>query len=159
MVATCTLSESNGAGETKHDDVANVNLGSQDTYEVVPANAPITAGQNSYSKYLQLHFTGTFNKIDNLKVWASSATPTTNASIVYDTVTVASYAAPSTTSIGTTAIPTSEPSANVGIGGSLSGSLTAIGYSDYIRIQEKTASNSPAGNTTQITFTFQYDEQ
>lgn len=55
------------------------------------------------------------------------------------------------------AVPTSEPgSANVGIGGSLSGQLTATGYSDYIGHQFITDAGDTAGATT--TMNYQYAE-
>jgi hypothetical protein len=54
-------------------------------------------------------------------------------------------------------MPTSEPSgANLGIGGSLSGQLTATGNSDYLVHQIQTDSGDVAGSTS--TMNYQYDE-
>lgn len=159
MVATATISESNGSGPTVTDSVTNINFGSTDATSLTVASFPITAGTNSYVKYIRMHFVGTFSKIDNLKVWATPNSPATGATIVM--ATTATYAVPTNESLGgSSAIPSSEPAtANVPIGGSVNGNLTSAGYSDYIQLQLQTTGSTPAGNVTQVTFTFQYDEQ
>ena len=59
--------------------------------------------------------------------------------------------------VATQAMPTSEPSgANLGIGGSLGGSLTAAGSSDYLVHQIQTDAGDTAGSTS--TMNYQYDE-
>jgi len=59
--------------------------------------------------------------------------------------------------VATQTMPTAEPaSANLGIGGSLSGSLTAAGSSDYLVHQLQTDGADTAGTTT--TLNYQYDE-
>ena len=58
-------------------------------------------------------------------------------------------------------MPQAEPaSANLGIGGSLSGQVTAApAYSDWGVLQLDVSNLTPAGALNQKTFTFQYDEQ
>ena len=166
MVATFELSESNGATETVTDGITNLNYGSTDAPNLDPATYPITAGQNSYEKWVRCHFTGTFNKIDNIRIWMSAGTLVTGESILTNLTTsgytAATYATPttSTSTVATNAMPTSEPSsANLGIGGSLTGSLTAAGYSDYWVSQTQTTTAASPGDTNTKTFTIKYDEQ
>jgi len=54
-------------------------------------------------------------------------------------------------------MPSSEPSgANLGIGGSLTGSLTATGESDYLVHQIQTDAGDTVGSTSDLNY--QYDE-
>ncbi len=166
MTATFELSESNGAGETVTDGITNLNYGSADQPNLDPATYPITAGQNSYEKWVRCHFTGTFNKIDNIRIWMSSGTYVTGETIKTNLTTsgytAASYSQPTqnTSTVATNDMPTSEPSsANLGIGGSLSGSLTSEGYSDYWVSQLQTTTSTPPGDVNTKTFTIKYDEQ
>jgi hypothetical protein len=63
------------------------------------------------------------------------------------------------TLVATTDVPTADPgTANVSIGGELTGSLTAAGYSNYIVLQLNSTTATPAGDTNTYTFTLQYDE-
>lgn len=85
--------------------------------------------------------------------------PSTGLSVVAGLNNI-SYSTPSTTSTGDDPVPTSEPpSANLTIGGSLSGELTSSGYTDYIRLQLQTTVDAAPGDTSLATFTLQYDEQ
>jgi len=122
---------------------------------------PIVAGQNSYEVWLRAHFTGTFNKIDNLQFWMSTDfSPNTGLAVKY-TADQETYVTPVKTasSIADTAVPTSDPgTANVTIGGSLGGNLTAAGYSDYIVLQLQTTTSAASGDTSLAVFTLQYDE-
>ena len=121
---------------------------------------PITAGNNSYEVYLRGGFSmGSFNQVNNLQFWQSAGSDT-GVGIYWNGQTTA-YATPVTTasSKATAVAPTSDPgTANVSIGGSLAGALTAAGYSDYIVLQMKTLTTAAAGDTSTYTFTFQYDE-
>ncbi len=170
MAATVTIDESNGAGETQSADIANINYGSNDSSGLTPATYPITRGNNSYEKYIRLHVTsmGTSTKIDNIQIWKSAGTISfgTGGSLkVYlktSAYTAVSYAAPVATvsTKATEAVPTADPgAANLGIGGVLTGNLSAAGYSDYFCSQVQTASDAPVGPHAQLTWTFQYDEQ
>lgn len=164
MAVTLEIDETNGAGATLSHNIANVNMGSVDTPALDPVASPIVAGQRSFAKYNKMHVTamGGSSKVDNLKVWRSgalggSATHVTNARLAsYANI---SYATPTQSAVSGVdqAMPTGVPAtANLGIGGSLGGSLTAVGSSDYLVHQIVTDSGDTAGSTT--TLNFQYDE-
>ncbi len=164
MAATFAWSQSNGAGETVTDLGASGNLFNFKTNDDATAanysSNPITAGNNSMTVYLRGKFTGTFNKIDNLQFWMSTNfSPATGLSVKAGLNNI-SYATPATSDTGDGAVPTSDPgTANVSIGGALTGSLSAPGYSDYIRLQLQTTVSAAPGDTSLATFTLQYDEQ
>jgi len=164
MAATVEISESNGASETVTDGITNSNMGSADVVNLDPATYPITPGDRSYAKYQRLHVVdmGGSTSIKNIKVWRTgalggAATHVTNART--SSYTAISYSQPVNTAISGVdqAMPTSAPAtANLGIGGSLTGELTAPGYSDYLVHQIVTDASDTAGSTT--TLNFQYDE-
>lgn len=137
----------------------------KDADDATPSNYtsnPITAGNNSYEVWLRGHFTGTFNTVDNLQFWQSTAfSPATGLTLKWKGNNQTTYVTPVKTesTVATVAMPTSDPAiANVSIGGSLSGQLTSAGYSDYIVIQLQTTVSASAGDTSTATFTLQYDE-
>ncbi len=165
--ATVEICESNGAGETITHSITNANMGSNDSAALNPVTYPITAGNRSYVKYQRVHVTamGGSSKIDNLRVWRTGSlgtggtqTHVTNAR-TSSYVGALTYATPTASAVTdvTQTMPSSEPgSANLGIAGSLSGSLTATGYSDYLGHQITTDSSATAGSTT--TMNYEYDE-
>lgn len=165
MSATVEIDESNGAGETITHGISNSNWGSNDSANLTPSSYPITPGNRSYVKYQKIHVTnmGGSSKIDNLKIWRTtslggSASHVTNARTASYGGAL-TYATPVASSVSGVdqAMPTAEPStANLGIAGSLSGSLTATGYSDYLAHQIITDSGDTVGATT--TMHYQYDE-
>lgn len=165
MAATVEICESNGGGETVSHDIANSNMGSADSAALDPVANPITAGNRSYAKYQRFHVTamGGSSKINNLKVWRTgalggSATHVTNArtSSYGGAPTYATPVASAVTGADQT-MPTSEPgSANLGIGGSLTGERTTTGYSDYLIHQIVTNGADTVGAST--TMNYQYDE-
>lgn len=172
--ATVVFSETNGvlASAVTTDDVANINFGSTDMAELTPASYPIVAQADghSYEKWIRLQLTnlGVASIIDNFKMWLSSGSYVTGEGISCNLVTSgysqASYATggpvESDSAVATQSMPTSEPaSANVGVGGSLSGQLTAIGYTDYIVLQLDVTASTPSGSVNQKTITIQWDEQ
>lgn len=163
--ATVEIDESNGAGETVTHNITNTNMGSTDAVNLDPVANPITPGDNSFEKWQKIHVTamGGSSAIDNLKIWRTgalggSATHLTNArTTTYGGAPTYATPVDTTSSVATQAMPTSAPaSANLGIGGSLSGSLTATGSSDYLVHQIQTNSGDTAGSTS--TMNYQYDE-
>jgi hypothetical protein len=167
MSATVEIDEQNGnsSSPTLTHNISNSNMGSTDSANLNPLTYPIVPGQNSYEKWQLLHVTdmGTSTKINNIQVWrtgdmGANALHLTNArtngyggAAIYTTPTSAN------SSVATETMPTSSPgSANLGIGGSLSGEITAPGYSDFLVHQIQTAKNALAGNIT--TMNYQYDE-
>ena len=143
MVAIFAWIESNTGSETETTPT-NLNFGSTDAKDLVALTYPITAGTWSYEKYIKADFSGTFNIIDNIQFWKSAGAYVSEETIDWDgEIALASFAAPVATEsiVATTVLPVADPgTANVSIGGSLSGTLTA------------------AGATNQKTFTLQYDE-
>lgn len=164
MAATVEICESNGAGETVTHDIANSNMGSVDAAELVAVDNPIVAGDRSFAKYQRFHVTamGGSSKIDNLKVWRTGALGGAATHVGNQRTSgyvQKTYATPVATSITNVdqAMPTSEPaSQNLGIAGSLTGDLTATGYSDYFVHQIITNGADTAGAST--TMNYQYDE-
>lgn len=165
MAATVEIDEANGAGETLTHGITNSNWGSSDTVNLTAADYPITPGNNSYEKWQKIHVTamGGATKINNLKVWrvtalGGSAVHLTNARTA-SYGGAPTYATPtaSDSAVATQTMPTSEPaSANLGIAGSLTGSLTGTGSSDYLVHQIQTDAGDTAGAST--TMHYQYDE-
>ncbi len=164
MPATVEICESNGPSETVTHNINNTNMGNIDAANLDPVAYPVTPGNNTYEKWQRIHVTamGGSSKIDNLKIWRTGAL---GGSAVHKTnaretdYTPASYATPvsTTSTVATQTMPTSTPSgANLGIGGSLSGSLTAPGYSDYLVHQIQTDAGDTSGSTS--TQNYQYDE-
>jgi len=173
MGATVTLNETNGASPTETAGISNLNFGSIDAPNLNPATYPIKAQANgaSFEKWLRLSVTsmGGSVQLDNIQVWMNVGVLVTGEQIMSNLKTSAYVAAtyptgtgPSeaTSLVATTAIPTSQPAgANMGIGGSLSGTITASpAYSDWIVLQEQVTGSTPVGAVNQKTFTFQWDE-
>ena len=156
MPATYEWSESNGAGETVQDNIANLNFGSNDSYEIVPATYPVIASENSFSKYIRAKFSSTFTEISNMKFWKSAGAYVTGEDIVAQANVV--YATPSATATGDSTIPVIVGSALSVQSAAGTGTITAPGYTKYIRLQLQTTGSTPSGSVNQKTFTFQYDE-
>lgn len=164
MSAIVEICESNGATETITHNITNSNMGDTDAPNLDPVTYPILPGDNSYAKYQRLHVTdmGGSSVIKNIRVWRTGSLTAgcshkTNATTT--SYTALSYSQPVKTAITGVDkdMPTSPPSsANLGIGGSLTGQLTATGYSDYLVHQIQTTSSATAGTTTQLNF--RYDE-
>lgn len=74
MAATVVFSESNGAVEVVTDNISNINLGSADTPNLVPASHPVSVGGQSYMKWLRVKLVslGGSTQINNMKIWKSS---------------------------------------------------------------------------------------
>ena len=165
MAATIEICESNGAGETITHGITNTNMGNTEAVNLDPVVFPVTPGDRTYAKYQRFHLTalGGSSAISNLKVWRTgalggAATHVTNArTSAY--AGAATYATPVKVAItgADQTMPSSTPaSSNLGIGGSLTGSLTGAGYSDYLIHQIVTNVADTAGSTS--TLNYQYDE-
>src|SRR5437879_5527436 len=79
MAAIVQVSESNGAVETVTDGITNINFGSADLPNLVPASHKLVlplVSQTAYSymKWLRVHLVslGGSTQIDTLKIWKSS---------------------------------------------------------------------------------------
>ncbi|OGM57403.1 hypothetical protein A3E46_02175 [Candidatus Woesebacteria bacterium RIFCSPHIGHO2_12_FULL_46_16] len=167
MAATVEIDEENGNVNSTAltHNISNSNIGSTDASNLNPISNPIAPGANSFEKWQMLHVVdmGTSSKIENIRVWRSGSLGTnaihlTNASnsayrgeAKYRTPTDA------TSPFAVFPMPTSIPgSANLGIGGSLIGSLTESGSSDFLVHQIQTTEAALAGSTTVMNYS--YDE-
>jgi hypothetical protein len=159
------IDESNGSGETVTHGITNSNMGDTDAANLVAASYPITPGNRSYIKYQKIHVTamGGSSKVKTLKVWRTTAlsgsdTHVTNAreTSYAGALTFATPVKTSVTGVDQN-MPTTEPSgANLGIGGSLTGELTAAGSSDYLGHQLVVNAGTTAGAS--CTMNFKYSE-
>ncbi len=167
MVATCEIDEQNGTDPgSPTANITNINYGSDDSPNLTVSGNEIVAGENSFEKWNKMSFTGTFNTVDNLKIWKNSGAYVTGESIDTNARESAyggaeTYATPTQTTsiVAIETMPEAEPSGpNLGIGGSLGGQLTGVGDSDYLVTQLQTTVSTPAGDVNQKQFTYQYDE-
>jgi len=162
MAATHQWSESNLVGQVVADGITNINFGSVDDHELVPATYPITRATNSFDKYIRALFTGSWTEISAIKFWRSDVLGYKTEETLKASAN-ATYSAPSQTSNGDSDIPLSEGTA-LGIN-SAEGNATIVygatgvsGYTGYVRLQLKTTVNTPSGATFQKTLCMQYDE-
>jgi hypothetical protein len=166
MAATVEIDEFNGAsaGTVTHN-ITNTNMGSTDAVNLDPVANPTTPGSPTYEKYQKIHVTamGGSSAIQNLKIWRTgalggAAVHVTNARLsTYGGAAAAATPIQTTSTAATQAMPTSVPAtANLGIGGALAGSLTAVGSSDFLIHQIQTNAADTAGSTS--TMNYQYDE-
>jgi len=165
MAATFEWVQRNGAGGAYTQLGASgnlVNFKNVDTAGTANYNTnPISAGNNSYEVWLLGHFTGSFNRIDGCRFWMSTNfSPSTGLYVFFEgEQSIYLQPANGTSSIATSSIPTVDPGGtNVSIGGSLSGSLVASGYTDHLVLQLRTDNTAPAGDTSLATFTLTYKE-
>lgn len=166
MAATVTIDETNGASTgTVTANITNSNMGNTDAVNMVAANFPVTPGSPTFEKAQQFHMTalGGSTQIQNLQVWRTgalggSAVHVTNArTATYTAKTTYTQPVSTSSTIATQTMPTSAPgAANLGIAGSLTGVLSAAGFSDYLYHQIQTNAADTAGSTS--TMNYQYDE-
>lgn len=153
MAATFEFSESNGAGQVVTTPISNANFGSVDAPNIVPATDPITAGNNSFEKWVRGRFSGTFTTIANLRFFKSAGAFVTGE--VLKAAANAAFATPvdTTSVVATVDVPTTE-------GGALLPVAPAGNpdFSGYITMQLQTTVSTPPGPVNQKTFTLKYDE-
>lgn len=148
MAAVVELDESNGGTETVTHAVATLAMGTIDATGMTPGatGARQTAGSNGMAKMLRVHMTGLGGGlgIANVRVycdptvagWSLFANAHT-VQATYDAKKLTAYLAPSVNTADVpNALPVSDPGTpNLGIAGSLSGTLAAVGSTDYLRLQ------------------------
>jgi hypothetical protein len=168
MAATLEISESNGSTETV-TVATKSDYGSVDAPNLTPASYPLSPSSQSYEKEQRIHVTamGGSAAVSTLKFWA---TPPANATgltqkfnghtvqATYDASKRTAFAQPVTTTGNVpNTVPTSEPaSANYGIGGSLTGQLTAVGYSDYLLHQVQVGASPTHTDSSPIVYVLAY---
>jgi hypothetical protein len=167
MAAIVEIDEENGKSISPAltHNIANSNMGSSDASNLNPMNFPIAPGKNSFEKWQLVHVTdmGTSSSISNIRVWRSgpmgeNAVHVTNASVT-SYRGEAKYQTPtdSPSNVAVLPMPIVIPgSANLGIKGSLSGSITKSGYSDFLVHQIQTTLAALSGSTTIMNYS--YDE-
>lgn len=184
MAATFEFEEDNGTqtgsplkGTTRTAARTEVNWKNIDDSTTVYSANPITAGNNSFSKYQFGHFSGSFNQV-SAGLFAHTATafgtgltlkgqPTCTS-----TATALVYATPSTTA---NAALTTDMTSAIAIGSGVQVQFTATGpensatasaaslatnpcYTNFLTTQLQTTGSAAAGDTAQVTLTLQYNE-
>ncbi|KKL23250.1 hypothetical protein LCGC14_2427290 [marine sediment metagenome] len=173
MAVTITWVEFNGADSDAGNGTAlatNLNFGSVDNVNVVTASNPIAAGSNSYVKYWQVQWSGSFTSISNAKLYKSAGDFKSSEALKFS----GSYTkagAPTQTSIDVPDIPSSLPgSNNIALPNTTTGTLWQADYEsspDYASgarsstmvFQLQTASGIDAGPLNQKTISLTYDRQ
>lgn len=150
--------------------VSDVNWKNEDTADAGSsdyASYPITAGNNSYTKYQFGYFSGTFDTISN-GLWAHTS-GTFGTGITLAGIVTSTYATPATT---TNASLTQNMTSTISIGSgqtvefstnypqdpSPTSTLSATGYTQFLATQLQTTTSASPGDTTSATLTLQYNE-
>lgn len=146
-------------------DATNWNLMSIDSYDSTGTDYqsnPITVLESgtaySFEKWIKIRFDGTYNLIENVKVWKSAGT-LSDGSLALNAGETATGVTPtdSASSVATAAIPTTEgtaiditPTANIDTDGD---------FTDFLVVQlEVPDTVTTPGDIGTQTLTFQYDE-
>ena len=170
MAATVTWAEQNGAATGTpaagtETTVTTCDWKSTDSATATRASAPVTAGNNSFTKYLYAKFAGTFNQISNVKFAHTAGTLGTGISL--KSKITSTYSTPSATAMsdGTdiTATTAIASGATVLLGAtpndaSPAASKTSACTTQYIVTQVQTTSSAAAGDSGTATLTVQYNE-
>lgn len=161
MALVVTVDEYNTVSETPSLGITDVAFVNVDDADQTPASNTITAGDNSFSKYLKFTWTGMasegLSEIQNPRVYKSAGAYKTGEGLTYNGTSI-TFATPSATTTGDSAIPITLPgSQNLDLAGSGSGVLSADGSSNYCRMQRGTTGSTPAGALNTLTLTIVYD--
>lgn len=165
--------EDNGAATgspakgTTRAAATQVNWKNVDDIATAYTASPITAGQNSFTKYQFGRFTGTFNQISAGLLAHTAGTPPSGV-IIKGTVS-STYATPSTVAnAALTTVMTSPIAITSGLpvlfstvgpeGASPTATLAAAGFSQYFPTQIQTTGAAPAGDIGAQTITLRYNE-
>lgn len=177
MGATVVVTETNGPSGSSVEtvDPSNINMGSVDDAELVPATHPITAQTDghAFEKWLRIYVSalGDSSIVDNIKIWLSGlgggwkTGEGMSVNLRESGYVQASYPAggpiETNSTVAGQVMPETEPSGpNLGIAGVLGGQITsAPAYSDWGVLQLDVSNLTPAGSVNQKTLTFQWDEQ
>lgn len=163
MASTQTWSEFNGASAaTETTSRSEANWKNIDDSTTAYTSSPVTAGNNSFTKYQCIKFAGTWNSLSALTYKVSSNAPATGVSIVAAVVT--SGTTPSTSASGDPAASTSGTSANFTNGSTPyaagTSSTTAGGtiFANVYRTQMQTTGSAAPGDIPTVTITAQWTE-
>lgn len=174
MPATFEFVEDNGTatgspakGTTRTGARTEANWKNIDDSTTAYSSSPITAGNNSFTKYQAGHFSGTFNQISNV-LWAHTA-GTLGAGLTIKGTVTSTYATPATTA---NAALTTDMTSAIAIGSgaavnmstvgpegaSPTSTLSAAGYTQFLATQLQSTTSAAPGDTTSVTETLQYNE-
>ena len=130
--------------------------------------APITAGNNSFTKYQYGKFSGSFTNISS-GLWSANTSGALATGLTLVGTVTSTYVTPST--LANAALTTNfTPSVVIGSGlpvlfsisdpstAGPTSTLSVAGYTQYLASQLQTNSGAAAGNTSPITSTLQYYE-
>jgi len=174
MAATFEFVEDNGVatgsplhGTTSTGARTECNWKNVDDSTTAYSASPVTAGQNSYTKYQYGHFTGAFSLISSVlwahtagamgtgltikgKVTSTYATPgpAANAALTVDMTAAIAIGSGQAVLLSTTGPYDASPTAT----------LAAAGYTQYLATQLQTTNAAAPGDTAVATFTLQYSE-
>lgn len=155
-------------GTSTTTGITNNNWANSADPTVAYSTNPITAGNNSYTKFQYGHFSGTYNEI-SAGLWAHTATAL-GTGLTLKGVVTSTYATPSTT---TNAALTTDMTSAIAIGSgatvlftptspqtaSPSASGTAVPlFTQYLATQLQTSGSAAPGDSAQITMSLQYSE-
>lgn len=172
MASTQTWSEGNGTNAgTETASRGDANWKNVDDSTTAYSTSPITAGQNSFSKYQAIKFGGTYNTLSSLSYKVSTNTPadnlgsTAHLTVVASVITAASPATPTTTATGDAAASTTGTSANF-TGGTwagvfAAGTATATAnpvYGQAYRTQLQSTAACAPGDIATVTITATWTE-
>jgi len=171
FVALFEFNGANTPGNSAGTLATNINFGTTDAVDLVPADYPIMVGSNSHFKQFTINISGSYTKVDNMKLYKSAGAYVTGEGIQFSGSVVAST--PSTTDQSDPAIAIGLPSsANVAPKGeTTAGSLPYNGESQstpgyysgsrttLMRFQMITTENTPILTGNQKTISFTYDKQ
>lgn len=171
MSATTNWYEQNGAasGSPAHgteSTISSCDWKSVDDTTTSRASAPVLAGENSYSKYIYLKFSGTFNQISAVKFAHTAGTLGTGISLVGKVTST--YTAPAASALASSSDMTTPIAITSGAsvllsttgpnGANPSASQTTTCYTQYLVTQVQTTASAAAGDSGTATLTVQYNE-
>ena len=162
MASTVSFTEYNGATPTATAGATDINLTNTDSSGVTYSSYPITAGNNSYSKYQAAVHAGTYNVLSAASYKISNNQPATNVNIMGSVVTAYTLAA--TTATGDSLMSTTGLTANFGTSttpftaGTTTYSTSGTVYVNALRLQLQTTTNASPGDTSSVTVTYTWTE-
>lgn len=167
-----TATGSPAKGTTRNTAITDANLKNSDTESDVYSSFPITAGNNSYEKWIFIKYSGTYNQIlsgllahtagalgtgltlkgtpaGSSQLTYTTPSTTTNSNLTVDMTSAISIGSGTAVYFGATgpevASKTSSTTANPA-------------YTNYLTLQLQTTTSAAPGDTTSCTITVQWQE-
>lgn len=160
-----TGSPAKGATRTRlGGDNTRSDYGSIDSPNVSRASARIVAGENSFTKYRFVKFSGSFNEISNCKIAHTDGVMPGGVKLmgqVTSTYTTPSHSAMSGTDMSNVTIVangTPMQLSATGPEGTPSAKITSEGYTQYLASQIQTQASAAAGDIGDKKITVQWNE-